>query len=88
MATHMRRPDALPHDLAAGLVQKWLRFRIQENTIAVLQSALYLKDRYQISYWDAAILAAAKAARCRELLSEDLSHGQDYDGVVVVNPFR
>jgi predicted nucleic acid-binding protein len=87
-ATHMRRPDALPHDLAAGLVQKWLRFRIQENTIAVLQSALYLKDRYQISYWDAAILAAAKAARCRELLSEDLSHGQDYDGVVVVNPFR
>lgn len=30
---------------------------------------------------------AAKAARCRQLLSEDLSHGQDYDGVTVVNPF-
>lgn len=35
----------------------------------------------------AAILAASKAARCHRLLSEDLNHGQDYDGVVVVNPF-
>ena len=87
-ATHPRRPDALPHDIAVRLIQKWLRFRIQENTVAVLQSALALKDRYQTSYWDAAILAAAKAARCRLLLSEDLNHGQDYDGITVINPFR
>lgn len=86
-ATHARRPDALPHDLAARLIQKWLRFRIQETTVAVLQSALLMKDRFQISYWDAAILAAAKAARCNELLSEDLNHGQVYDGIQVVNPF-
>ena len=86
-ATHARRPDALPHDIATRLIQKWLRFRVQENTVAILQSALVLRDRYQTSYWDAAILAAAKAARCRELLSEDLNHGQDYDGVIVVNPF-
>lgn len=86
-ATHPRRPDALSHDVAARLIQKWLRFRIQENTVAVLQSALILKNRYQVSYWDAAILAAAKAARCRKLFSEDLNHGQDYDGVTVVNPF-
>jgi predicted nucleic acid-binding protein len=86
-ATHPRRPDALPHDIAVRLIQKWLRFRIQENTVAILQSALAIKDRFQTSYWDAAILAAAKAARCRELLSEDLNHGQDYDGVTVVNPF-
>lgn len=86
-ATHSRRPDALPHEIAAKLIGKWLRFRIQENTVAVLQSALVIKERYQTSYWDAAILAAAKAARCREVLSEDLNHGQDYDGVIVVNPF-
>lgn len=64
-ATHARRSDALPHDIATRLIQKWLRFRIQENTIAVLQSALVLKDRYQTSYWDAAIIAAAKASGCR-----------------------
>lgn len=87
-ATHPRRPDALPHDLAERLIQKWLRFRIQDNTVTVLQSALSLKKRFCISYWDAAILAAAKAAGCQYLLTEDLNHGQDYDGVVVVNPFR
>lgn len=86
-ATHPRRPDALPHDLAARLIEKWLRFRIQETTVALLQSALTLKDRYQTSYWDAAILAAAKAARCSEILTEDLNHGQEYDGVIAVNPF-
>ncbi len=86
-ATHPRRRDALSHDLAVRLIEKWQRFRIQDNTAAVLQSALRLKERFQTSYWDAAILAAAKAARCQQLLSEDLNHGQDYDGVVVVNPF-
>jgi predicted nucleic acid-binding protein len=86
-ATHARRSDALPHDIATRLIEKWQRFRIQDNTVAVLQSALQLKERFQTSYWDAAILAAAKAARCHQLLSEDLNHGQDYDGVVVVNPF-
>ena len=46
-----------------------------------------MKERFQISYWDAAILAAAKASGCEQLLSEDLNHGQDYDGVTVTNPF-
>jgi predicted nucleic acid-binding protein len=86
-ATHSRRPNALPHDVAVQFIQKWLRFRIQDNTLAVLQSALAIKSRFQTSYWDAAILAAAKVAGCKEVLSEDLNHGQDYGGVLVVNPF-
>jgi predicted nucleic acid-binding protein len=86
-ATNARRPDALPHNVAAQLIQKWLRFRIQETTVAILQSALAIKDRFQVSYWDAAIIAAAKAARCGQVLSEDLTHGQDYGGVMVINPF-
>lgn len=85
--THPRRPDALPHDIAARLIEKWFRFSIHENTVAVLQAALAIKERFQISYWDAAILAAAKAARCAEVLSEDLNHGQDYEGLLVTNPF-
>lgn len=87
-ATHARRPNALPHDFTARLIQKWLRFRVQEINVAVLQAALLIKERFQTSYWDAAILAAAKAAGCREVLTEDLNHGQDYDGVIVMNPFR
>lgn len=86
-ATHARRRNAISHADAIRLIEKWQRFRIQDNTFAVLQSAFRLKERFQTPYSDAAILAAAKAARCQKLLSEDLNHGQDYDGVVVVNPF-
>jgi predicted nucleic acid-binding protein len=49
---------------------------------------LVTKHRYQISYWDAAVIEAARALGCREILSEDLSDGQDYSGVRVTNPFR
>ncbi len=46
-----------------------------------------LRERFQISYWDAAILAAARIAGCRTVYTEDLNAGQDYDGVRVMNPF-
>ena len=43
---------------------------------------------WQISFWDALILAAARKARCTVLYSEDLNDGQVYDTIRVVNPFR
>lgn len=47
-----------------------------------------LRRRYKIEYWDAAILAAAVELGCHTLYTEDLNHGQVYDGVRVVNPFK
>jgi predicted nucleic acid-binding protein len=41
-----------------------------------------------LSYWDAAIVAAARAMGCRELISEDMAHGLEIEGVTIVNPFR
>lgn len=43
--------------------------------------------RYQISYWDGAIIAAAEALGATTVYSEDLSHGQKYGDVEVRNPF-
>lgn len=86
-ATRPIRPQRLAHDEAASLISAWLRFPVQEITVAVFQAALAAKARFQISYWDAAIIEAARAAGCRQILSEDLNPGQDYDGLVVVNPF-
>jgi predicted nucleic acid-binding protein len=45
------------------------------------------RQRFQISYWDAAILEAARSLGCETVLSEDLGDGQDYAGVTVENPF-
>lgn len=87
-ATRATRRGALLHELAVGLMRTWLRFPVQETTLAVIGAALDIKAAFGLSYWDAAIVAAASALGCRELLSEDLSHGQNIAGVVISNPFR
>lgn len=87
-ATRATRSDALPHDIAVGLIRTWLRFKIQETTLPVMLGALEIKAAHGLSYWDAAILAAARTLGCRELLSEDMPHGREVEGVLIVNPFR
>ena len=87
-ATRPSRSDALPHDVAVGLIHAWLRFPVQDMTIAVMSNALEIKTAFQLSYWDAAIVAAARALDCGELLSEDMSHGQMIEGLKILNPFR
>jgi len=54
---------------------------------AMVDRAIDTLRQYQISYWDALILAAAERAECEAVLSEDLSAGQMYHGVRVGNPF-
>jgi predicted nucleic acid-binding protein len=87
-ATRPTRPDALPHDIAAGLIRTWLRFKVQEITVPIMTEALRIKATYSFSYWDAAIVAAARALGCRELYSEDMTHGREVEGTTIINPFR
>jgi predicted nucleic acid-binding protein len=54
----------------------------------VIDAAWGIQDRYRLSFRDSLIVAAARKGECRYLLTEDLSHGQDLDGVLVVNPFK
>jgi predicted nucleic acid-binding protein len=87
-ATRPTRPDAVPHDIAAGLIRTWLRFTVQDITVPVMSHALGIKAAHGLSYWDAAIVAAASALGCRALFSEDMAHGREIDGVTVIDPFR
>jgi predicted nucleic acid-binding protein len=50
--------------------------------------ALEHEERYQISFWDALILAAAEAGGAETLFTEDLNHNQQYGPVLVRNPFK
>lgn len=86
-ATRLTRTQPLSHADASALIALWLRFHVVELSVRLMQTALRLKDRYQTSYWDAAILAAADTAGCTELLSEDLNPGQSYEAVRIINPF-
>jgi len=87
-ATRATRPDAIAHDLAVGLIRTWLRFDVQPITIPVMTEAFQIKRVFRLSYWDAAIIAAARAIGCREVLSEDMSDGRAFEGVTITNPFR
>ena len=65
----------------------WMRFSIQDNTLALFQDALHIKALTGFSFWDCSILAAARAQNCSELMTEDLTHGREVAGVRIVNPF-
>lgn len=88
-ATRATRPKPLPHDIAAGFLRTWQqRFAVQDITVSILEDALDIKAAHRLSYWDAAILAAARTLGCTELYSEDMQHSRKIAGVTIVNPFR
>ena len=86
-ATRATRPGRLTHERAAGFVESLRRFPVAPLTAELVSAAMATRERFQLSYWDAAIVEAARSLGCRLVLSEDLSDGQDYDGVRVENPF-
>ena len=86
-ATRPSRAGALRHDEAVAFVRSLQRFPVQSMTPGVMQAAFVICQRFRLSYWDSAILAAARACNCDTVYSEDMRDGQDYGGVRVMNPF-
>ena len=86
-ATRPGRPDALDHAQGARLVESFTRFSVQPMTTAIVLAALATRERFGLSYWDAAIVEAARALGSTTVLTEDLQHGQDFAGVSAHNPF-
>lgn len=86
-ATRPTRPGRMTHDDALAFLGALLRFPVQAMTLELFREAVSISQRFGLSYWDGAILAAARASGCDAVYSEDLSHSQDYDGIRVINPF-
>ncbi len=78
--------------LPAEDIERWFnlldQFPIAPVDATLVRAGVLNALRYRISYWDAAILAAAERLGAPVLYTEDLSHGQTYGSVRVVNPFR
>lgn len=85
-ATRFPQP-AMSHPEAVAAIRLLLLRPVATSDQALLTDALEIRERYQLSYWDAAVVAAARRLEAATLYSEDLNHGQDYSGVRVVNPF-
>ena len=82
--------NAIKKGVSLHEIERWLSildlFTLQPVDRAIVADGIVVSQRHQISYWDAALIAAAKRLGETRLFTEDLSHGQTYDGVTVINP--
>ncbi|CAN5307471.1 PIN domain-containing protein [soil metagenome] len=83
-----KRRLGLSEEEAQEAIRMMGEFPVLPITSALVQDAIEQRARHQISYWDAAIVAAAQQLRCEVIYTEDLNHGQDFGTVVAQNPFR
>lgn len=77
----------LPTALARQDVRNLLAWHPVKNDAALIEAAWALADRYGFSWWDAQIVAAARRAGCQILLTEDMQHRLEVDGMMLLNPF-
>jgi predicted nucleic acid-binding protein len=79
---------AIEVDLCDQMIAALLRRPVVAADVELFAEARQMCRRHQLRYWDAAVVAATRRLGAKVLYSEDLNHGQVYDGVKVVNPFR
>ena len=77
----------LPQDAAAQAVVDFSRFDVQSVTAELVLAAVRRSRSSLLSYWDSLIVETARNAGAEILFTEDLQHGQEIDGLRIVNPF-
>ena len=90
LCVSLRRKVARPLSVeeTRNLIEDYSDWEIVINTQDSIIEALHIESRHHISFWDALIVQAAEHSGAEILYSEDLSEGQIYGSVRVVNPLR
>jgi predicted nucleic acid-binding protein len=77
-----RSPADAWEDVA--LMMEW---QPQPTNDQLLHAARAVELRYRFNWWDCLVVAAAQMQQCSVLLTEDLQHGMQLDGLRVHDPF-
>jgi len=90
LAVNLRKKAGRPLDARATreIITDYLTWHVVVNGGESILEALDLEARFQISFWDALVVQAAHISGAEVLYSEDLSDGQTYGAVRVINPLR
>jgi predicted nucleic acid-binding protein len=83
-----RLAEPLDEDDASKVIDELCALPVVSTDPELVRRAVETSRRFEIAVWDALIIEAARVAGCRRVLSEDLQSGQDFDDVVVSNPFE
>lgn len=78
----------LEHQIARQIVADLAQWHLHAPQADDLLQAMDLQHNYPLSFWDAQVVQSAASLGCKQLLSEDLNHGQTYGSVQVINPFK
>jgi predicted nucleic acid-binding protein len=77
----------VPEGQVSKIAVAYLRWNVVPNDAALFREAAHFYDKHQLSLWDCGILAAAKKAGSKFILSEDFQHNRSYEGIKIINPF-
>jgi len=90
LSVNLRKKVGRPVDAKATreIISDYLTWHVVVNGGESILEALDLEARFQISFWDALVVQAAHTSGAEVLYSEDLSDGQTYGAVRVINPLR
>ena len=72
---------------ARGIIENYLSWHIEVNEPDTVLLASEIEERHLLSFWDALIIATACRAKVYKILTEDLNHGQEIEGILIENPF-
>ena len=72
---------------ARKLLQKYSNWHVVLNDPSIISQASEIEESYSISFWDALIVSAAYSQNVPTILTEDLTHGQIIEGILIENPF-
>jgi len=75
-------------NVARRLIRNYLTWELAVNDGAILLHASEIEGNYSLSFWDGLIVAAAYSKNAAVILTEDLNHGQNIEGIRIQNPFR
>ena len=80
-------PTPLARGAARSILVNYSVWQVETPRAETVISASGIEERYQVSFSDALIIAAAAQGRAELLLTEDMNAGQTIEGVRIVNPF-
>jgi len=69
------------------LLKSYLSWHLVINDSEIILQAIEIEKDHKISFWDALIVSAAFSQNSTTILTEDLNHGQYFEGILIINPF-
>jgi len=80
-------PTPLKRATARDIIRQYSAWPIVEPDVDMIIFASEMEERHTLSFWDALIIAAACRIGAEKIITEDLNHGQNIDGMTIENPF-